>query len=133
MTTWYRAGAGLAMAAAALTLGLVAPAQAQPAAKTVAGTWNMTLMSHQVGLELTQDGTAVTGTLMMMGKDVTVEGTFVDGALTLVGIGARVADREGGTPVEMKLTGRLTADDTLEGEVTSPRGPATWTAERLGQ
>lgn len=133
MTTWHRVGAGVTAVAVTVTLGLCLPAQAQQTGRTVAGTWNMTLMSHQVGLELTQDGTAVKGTLLMMGKEVTVEGTFTDGALTLVGVGAKMADREGGTPVEMKLTGRLTAADTLEGEMTSPRGPAKWTAERLGQ
>jgi hypothetical protein len=132
MTTRYRASLWLAAAALTLMTDGV-PARARAADQTVAGTWNMTLMSHQLGLELTQTGTAVKGTLMMMGKDVTVEGTFVDGALTLVGLGAKMADREGGTPVEMKLTGRLTPDDTLEGDITTPRGPAKWVAERLGQ
>ncbi len=114
-----------------LAMGTV-PAAAQTAPR-VAGTWNMTLMSHQVGLELTQDGAAVTGTLMMMGKDVRVEGTFADGVLALTGVGAKIADREGGEAMEIKLRGRLTPDDTLEGEIDTARGPAKWTAERLGQ
>ena len=108
------------------------PAAAQTAPR-VAGTWNMTLMSHQVGLELIQDGAAVTGTLMMMGKDVKVEGTFADGVLALTGVGAKLADRDGGEAMEITLRGRLTADDTLEGEIDTARGPAKWTAERLGQ
>jgi len=116
-----------------LTLAMgTGPAAAQTAAR-VAGTWNMTLLSHQVGLELTQDGAAVTGTLMMMGKDVKVEGTFTDGVLALTGIGAKMADHEGGQAMEIKLRGRLTPDDTLEGEIDTARGPAKWTAERLGQ
>ena len=114
-----------------LAIGTV-PAAAQTAPR-VAGTWNMTLMSHQVGLELTQDGVAVTGTLMMMGKDVKVEGTFADGVLALTGVGAKIADREGGEAMAIKLRGRLTPDDTLEGEIDTARGPAKWTAERLGQ
>ena len=100
------------------------PAAAQTAPR-VAGTWNMTLLSHQVGLELIQDGAAVTGTLMMMGKDVKVEGTFADGVLALTGVGAKLADRDGGQAMEITLWGRLTPDDTLEGEIDTARGPAS--------
>ena len=128
------------LAAAAVAAGLsLASAAAAPQdqkkepAPSVAGTWNMTLMSHQVGLELTQTGTKVTGTLMIMGKDVPVEGEFVDRALTLVGVGAKVSDQHGGPAVDMKLTAKLLEDDTLEGEAVTARGPAKWTAERLGK
>jgi hypothetical protein len=123
------------LAVALISVGAAAAAQDKKAAgPSVAGTWNMTLMSHQVALELTQTGKAVTGTLMMMGKDVPVEGEFVDRVLTLVGVGAKVGgDQHGGEAVALKLTGKLLEDDTLKGEFATARGPAEWTAERLGK
>ena len=102
----------------------------------VTGTWDMTLMSHQVALVLEQDGTAVTGTLMMMGKDVPLNGEFAGGKFSLVGKGAFMSrpdgHGEGGQkPVPITLTGVLKEDGTLEGEAPGPHGTAKWTAERL--
>ncbi len=103
----------------------------------VTGTWDMSMMSHQVGLVLEQDGTAVTGTLMMMGKDVPLSGDFTDGKLSLVGKGAFMSrpdghGGEGQKPIPITLTGVLKDDGTLEGEVPGPQGgTAKWTAERL--
>jgi hypothetical protein len=64
---------------------------------------------------------------------VPVEGEFADRTLTLVGVGAKIADHQGGAPVDIKLTAKLLEDDTLDGEATTARGPAKWTAERLGK
>jgi hypothetical protein len=122
-------------ATAVLAAGLSMAAAAQPneQAATVEGTWNMTLMSHQMALELKQNGTKVTGVFMIMGKDVAVEGQFVGRALSLTGIGAKVGEHNGAEVTELKLTAKLLEDDTLEGEMTTARGPAKWTAERLGK
>ena len=81
-------------------------------------------------------GTAVTGTLMLMGKDVPLSGEFVDGSLSLVGKGALMSrpdghGGEGQQPIPIKLTGTLKDDGTLEGEMPGPHGTAKWTAERL--
>lgn len=90
---------------------------------SIAGTWDMTLQSHQLALVLKQDGKKVTGTLMMPGKDIPVEGEYADGKLTL-------ATTESGA-MQMKLEGKLQEDGTLAGEFVSSRGKSTWTAERL--
>jgi len=102
----------------------------QQQAANVAGTWNISLHGHQVGLVLEQDGTTVTGTLMIMGKDVAVDGTFSDRALSLTGPAGAV-DHAGEETVPMKLTATLKADGTLDGEMATAKGPMKWTAERL--
>jgi hypothetical protein len=79
---------------------------------------------------LEQDGRTITGTLMIMGKDVAVDGTFSDHLLSLTGAGA-VADHAGDETVPMKLTATLKDDGTLDGEISTARGPMKWTAERL--
>ncbi|MFN7930815.1 MAG: hypothetical protein U0Y68_23400 [Blastocatellia bacterium] len=94
---------------------------------SIAGTWDMNMSSHQVALVLKQDGKKVTATLMMPGKDLALEGEYTEGTLTLT-----TAASESGAP-QMKLTGKLQEDGTLAGDSVSPRGKATWTAERLKQ
>lgn len=96
------------------------------AAPDVTGTWNMTLHSHQIALELKQEGKKVTGTLMMPNGDLPVSGEFVDGKLSL----ATVTEGSSNT-AQMKLDGKLQEDGTLAGEFVSPRGRAEWSAERL--
>ncbi len=125
-TTWT-------FAMLALAAGLSAQEEKIDEKTNVTGTWDMSMMSHQVGLVLEQDGTTVTGTLMMMGKDIEVEGEFVDGKLSLLGKGAAFSrqDDPEHKPIPIKLTGMLKDDGTLEGEVPGPQGPAKWTAERL--
>jgi hypothetical protein len=130
-----------AMMAAIVALAVCGSAAAQEKKideKTnVTGTWDMSMMSHQIGLVLEQEGTAVTGTLMMMGKDVPLSGDFTDGKLSLVGKGAFMsrpdAHGEGGQkPIPITLTGVLKDDGTLEGEAPAMGGgTAKWTAERL--
>jgi hypothetical protein len=122
--------------ALALTLSLAAQEKKIDEKTNVTGTWDMSVMSHQVGLVLEQEGTTVTGTLMLMGKDVALNGEFVDGQLSLVGKGALMArpdghGGEGQQPIPIKLTGTLKDDGTLEGEMPGPHGTAKWTAERL--
>ena len=125
----------LVTAMAIATTAASLPAQEQKADEkaTVTGTWDVNLMSHQLGLVLEQQGTKVTGTLMVMGKDVEVEGEFVDGTLRIVGKGAAFArhDDPNGKPTPITLTGTMKEDGTLEGEAPGPQGVAKWTAERL--
>jgi hypothetical protein len=127
---------GWAMVILALSAGILAQEKKIDEKTNVTGTWDMSLMSHQVGLVLEQEGTAVTGTLMMMGKDVPLNGDFTDGKLSLVGKGAFMSrpDAHGGEgqkPVPITLTGVLKDDGTLEGEAPGPQGTVKWTAERL--
>jgi hypothetical protein len=98
---------------------------------TVQGTWNMTLQSHQVALVLEQNGKIVTGTLMIMGKDVPVDGEFVEGRLTLAAKAEVGTHDAPGKTVPLRLTATLQSDDTLQGEMSSAKGPLKWTAERL--
>ena len=125
----------LATAIAIVAMSASVPAQEKKAEdkSTVTGTWDVNLMSHQLGLVLEQQGTKVTGTLMVMGKDVDVEGEFADGKLRLVGKGAAFArhDDPNGKPTPITLTGVMNDDGTLEGEAPGPQGVAKWTAERL--
>ena len=132
-------------------LAFVGRAAAQPSSG-VAGTWNVTMMSHQVALVLTQEGTAVTGTLTIRGQEVPVTGTFVDGAMTLSANAMVMTRPEGGaespstghadaatsrassgsaSPTKLTMTATLLDDGTLAGEMASPSGPLAWTGERL--
>ncbi len=107
--------------------------QAQtPAAPTVAGTWNISLMGHPIALVLEQDGKKITGTMMMMGKDVPVDGEFADGTLTLTSP-ARIGAPDAHETVPLTLNAKLQEDGTLAGEIASAKGPMAWTAERLRQ
>jgi hypothetical protein len=105
--------------------------QAAAEAPAVEGTWNISLQGHPIALVLEQKGEAVTGTLMIMGKDVPVEGTFAGRALKLTGPAAVGEHGSEGKTVPLQLVATLQADDTLEGELTTARGPMKWTAERL--
>jgi hypothetical protein len=100
---------------------------------SLSGAWNLSLSGGDhvvpVGLELTQDGTKLTGTLMLMGNEVPIEGEFADGKLSLA-CKAKVMDRSG-HETDLKITGVLKEDGTLAGELTSPHGELQWTAERL--
>jgi hypothetical protein len=142
MTTVLTRSAFLFALLALTAVGLSAQAKKGDDLTSVAGTWDVNLMSHQVALVLehdAKDATKVSGTLMIMGKDIQVDGEFVDGKLTLTGKGALMGPRGGdghdgkdaapSTP--LKLVGTMKDDGTLEGEMPMPQGAAKWTAERL--
>jgi hypothetical protein len=125
------------IAMVALAAGMSAQEKQIDEKTNVTGTWDMSMMSHQFGLVLEQDGTTVAGTLMLMGKDVPISGDFTDGKLSLVGKGAFMSrpdghGGEGQKPIPITLTGVLKDDGTLEGEAPAMGGGmAKWTAERL--
>lgn len=124
----------------ALALGAVTASAQDPshhggthdatAAPDISGVWALTLLSHQVGLELEQDGNALKGQLLIMGTYVPVDGAFEADTFTLTGKG-EIAGRPGARRVPLKLTGHLKEDGTLEGEVATSDGPQAWTGERL--
>lgn len=114
------------------------PAAAPP---SLTGTWNMSLQGDHVipvGLVLQQEGTKVTGTMMIMQTDVALEGTLVDGTLSMTSNAAFVMGQHGGsgtnpdaTAAKMTMTGTVKEDGTLAGELTTSRGALPFTAERL--
>jgi hypothetical protein len=125
----------IVMTAVALAAGLSAAQDKKADTPTVTGTWNMGLQGDHVipvALVLDQDGTIVTGTIVMPTQrtgqpvDVRLSGEFADRALTLSGTveGAK-------EPTTLELTGRLTDEGTLEGTLVSRHGTMPWTAERL--
>lgn len=128
----------------ALTLGAAVTAtalHAQSAGDTttgsVAGSWRLALQGgdHVVpmGLELEQNGRALTGTLMAQGKEVPLAGEITNGAFRLTPtVKAEVEDRSGhGHSGPLEITGKLLEDGTMSGEFSSPKGGIPWTAERL--
>lgn len=133
-TRFFRPSIATAIAIAAITIGPAAQEKKIDEKTNVTGTWDVNLLSHQFALVLEQQGTKVTGTMMMMGRDIEMEGEFVDGKISLAGKGAGFARRDDphGKTVPIKLTGVLKEDGTLEGEAPGLHGDtATWTAERL--
>jgi len=119
----------LACTMVALTLALAPPVAADT--PTLAGAWILTAKGeHQVqlGLELTQDGNKVSGTLMVMGRSVTLEGEFVDNTLSLSGDGGGAGGHLDGT---VKLSATLEADGTLDGVLRTAKISLPWTAERF--
>ncbi|MGH9384068.1 MAG: hypothetical protein ACRD2N_07280 [Vicinamibacterales bacterium] len=134
-----------AIATVALAVGLAAQEKKTDESKSVAGTWNIEMMSHQVALVLEQEGAKVTGTLMMMGNDIPLKGDFVDSKLTLVGVKSEATDEANRNPDDGRggnqhaqmgsearpITATLMEDDTLAGEMQTNRGLVKWTGERL--
>lgn len=121
----------LACAAAAST---VAIAQNTPVASLtdVTGVWIMLIEGHQVGLELEQRDTTVKGVLLVMGQRQLLEGTYIERTLTLTREETEDAPSHphGGAPAG-PITARMLDDGTLEGELSTNRGPTKWTGERL--
>ncbi len=127
--------------ALALTLATAASLSAQPGAASpagsltdVTGVWTMQVESHQMGLELEQKGTKVEGVMLAMGQRMLLVGTYVDRVLTLKGERpedsggiAHGGDGSGAGPV----VATMKDDGTLEGELSTQRGRAKWTGERL--
>jgi hypothetical protein len=99
---------------------------------TLTGDWTLSLIGDHVmrsGLVLEQSGTRLTGTMLLMGKEAPVEGEFVDGAFTL-SVKAEMQDADGHA-TSLRFVGRMQDDGTLAGDLDTPRGRHSWTAERL--
>ncbi|HMD36107.1 MAG TPA: hypothetical protein VKH42_14115 [Vicinamibacterales bacterium] len=105
---------------------------------TVTGVWQVGLQGDHVvpvGLELKQDGTTVTGRILMPSnhgdrREIELAGSFIDGKLTLAStteVSLKMHDRDEKT--KLRLEGRMEKDGTMSGTFmdTMP-----WTAERLG-
>ena len=116
-------------------IALSAGLSAQHDTKTVAGAWNMSLQGDHVvpvGMELKQDGTKVTGTILMptqnIGQrvEVSLTGEFADGALKVSG-----AVEHAKEPTTIEITAKMADDGTLEGKLTVPQHNVPFTAERL--
>jgi hypothetical protein len=94
----------------------------------------MHVESHQVGLELDQEGTIVKGVILIMGQRQLLTGTYENRELTLVGEKSEDGSTNphgtgGATPGP--IVARMLDDGTLEGELSTSRGRSTWTGERL--
>lgn len=135
----------------ALTLATAASLSAQPMTASPAGSltdatgvWTMQVESHQMGLELEQKGTKVEGVMLAMGQRILLVGSYVDRTLTLKGErpedgatagthgggggGGHEAGKESGAG---PIVATMKDDGTLDGELSTQRGRATWTGERL--
>src|SRR4051812_27729733 len=102
----------LAMVCAAAVIATGAAAQNK--AESLTGTWNMGLQGDHViptALVLSQDGTAVTGTIAMPTQhagqrvEVKMDGDFVDSVLTLTGTVDHAKE-----PTRLELRATLTAE-----------------------
>ena len=120
-----------------LTLGTALGAHAAPSQSadttTVAGTWNVSIIGDHVvpvALVLQQDGSTVTGTLMLHGRDIPVEGEYRDRSLRVTAA-AEGADGVAHGFGALTITGTMKDDGTLSGEVDGSRGRIPMTAERL--
>jgi hypothetical protein len=154
---------------AALAVGMAVAAPAIAAAQTpqkdasLTGTWTMGLIGDHVipvALVLDQNGSALTGTFIFMGKDFPVTGNVADGKILLKGkgpgFGVRPAHDAGlaaggaenhkapagptapgvqAALADMTITGTVDADGALAGTLATKVGEGTgtikWTAERL--
>jgi hypothetical protein len=119
----------LCVAAGIVLTATFAGAQPDPKLTDVTGTWVVNLESHQLGLELKQEGTKVEGTLHAMGNQIPLIGTFIDRKLELKG------DPDDPLPHGGTGAGPIVAtmldDGTLAGELSTNRGRAKWTGERF--
>jgi hypothetical protein len=110
----------------------LAQAKAAGSVTDVSGVWIMLLEGHQIGLELEQKGTVVKGVILIMGSRQLLEGTYVDRVLTLKA--EKTEDGDAGphaSPTGGPITAAMLDDGTLEGELSTNRGRAKWTGERL--
>jgi hypothetical protein len=134
---------------AALAVAAAATAQEKKITTAdFAGTWNIDVMSHQVALVIEpQDGTKVTGTMMMMGRDVPLKGDLDGRTITFVGVkpggdvhgdlhgqpasGASHVGNQNPTANAKPIVVTLLEDGTLSGEMMTSGGPVKWTGEKL--
>ena len=94
----------------------------------VAGRWTAFVKGSPhgdvtMGLDLSQEGKKVTGTLATPhGDKLQVDGEFVGGTLTLA--------TPGGGDSHITMKAKLKDDSTLDGYLSSQMGDMTWTAKR---
>lgn len=113
-----------------------APTPAQGSLTDVTGVWTMLVEGHPIGLELEQKGTKVEGVMLAMGRRVLLVGDYVERTLTLKGErpedGAGTAHGgEAGKDAPGPIVATMKDDGTLDGELSTNRGRAKWTGERL--
>jgi hypothetical protein len=121
------------LGALAIVVGLVvgADSQGRPPAGSlsdVSGVWVMEVEGHQFGLELEQEGEAVQGVMLAMGRRVLLVGTYAGRVLTLTG--ERPEDGHGSESAG-PITATMRDDGTLQGELSTNHGRSTWTGSRL--
>src|SRR3954467_12200491 len=84
----------IVLAVVALTVGAAAQQDRKSDSSNVSGVWQMNVEAGhviQIGMELKQDGTTVSGSILMPAQhvgqrtEVALTGEFVDGSLTLTG------------------------------------------------
>jgi len=105
---------------------------------TVSGVWQMNVEAGhvlQIGMELKQDGTTVTGTILMptqhagQRREVSLKGEFADGALKLSGTTDGASEDTATVAIEAKMQ----KDGTLSGTLSAGSHSAPWTGARLGR
>lgn len=128
---WWRA----ATAVVALLASAAAAAAQTPvatAASAVSGAWKVALHGQHVipvGMELVQEGRAVTGTLMLWNGDVELTGSFDGGLLKVAGTLTPTDGSHGG---ERVIEATLKDDGTLAGTIVAGgMGQMKLTAERF--
>lgn len=96
----------------------------------VTGTWVMLVAGHQIGLELDQKGVKVEGIMHAMGQRILLIGEYADRKLLLKGERPEDQLRHGDTEAG-PITATMLDDGTLEGELSTSKGPTKWTGERF--
>lgn len=115
----------------AVMAGSVAHAQEAGAAQAaLSGTWEMSWETPRgpmtMTMELTQDGSSLTGRVQTRGGWQEIEDGKVDGSSFSFVVEFTRQDRT----FSMEYTGALQDDGTLKGTLTTPRGENPWTAKR---
>ena len=101
----------------------------EESAASVTGRWNMSVKGSPhgdvtMGLELTQEGKKVSGSLATPhGDNLQVAGEFAEGTMTLA--------KTSGGESKISMTAKLKEDGTLDGYLSSQMGDMTWTARRV--
>jgi hypothetical protein len=126
----------LAIIIAALAFAAGASARQDKNAANVSGVWQMNVQGDHVipiGMELKQDGTRVTGTILMPAhgagrrREVSLAGELADHALTLSG----AADDASADEAKLEIAATLEKDGTMTGTLSVGTHSVRWTAERL--
>jgi len=126
------------VAVVASSAGAAAQQDSKSDAATVSGVWQMNVEAGhvlQIGMELKQDGTKVTGTILMptqhagQRQEVPLTGEFADGALKLGGTA------EGGSEdtARIEIAAKMQKDGTMSGTLAAGTHSAPWSGERLSR